>query len=449
MQRRRIVLVSVLAVVVALGLAIGIPIALSGGSPGRTATRHPAGTAPVHPIAQARVGARQGDAVQLVARSAAAAPASGDVAALARAEQTFGLSVLKQLNATQGSNGNLTVSPASLALALAMLEHGAAGSTLAQLRHTLDTTGLTPDQQGAAWATLMKQWTAPATKVELQSANSLWQQRGLQPLPGFLTAMQRYYSAGVWQADFAHNPTAAAAAINAWVKKHTNGRIPQLFAKLPATTEAVLANAIYFKASWAEPFDPSDTAPGSFAAPGGSVRAQFMKLTGSLPLAHTEGCTAVQLPYRGGRFAALALMPSSGSLAKFTAGLTTAKLRSIADALSSQPISLRLPKFTTNTSLDLTAVLKQLGMTDAFADNADFAKLAKQPLMVNTVVQKDYLAVAEKGTEAAAATGVGMVGTAVMRTTPVNFDHPFLFLVRDTKTGAILFASQVQDPSAS
>ena len=88
-------------------------------------------------------------------------------------------------------------------------------------------------------------------------------------------------------------------------------------------------------------------------------------------------------------------------------------------------------------------------MTDAFADNADFGKLAKQPLMVNTVVQKDYLAVAEKGTEAAAATGVGMVGTAVMRTTPVNFDHPFLFLVRDTKTGAILFASQVQDPSAN
>lgn len=434
--------------VVALGLAIGIPIALSGGSSGRTATGHPAGTAPAHPVVQARIGARQGDAVQLVARQAAAAPATGNVAALAQAEQTFSLAVLKQLDSRQGSTDNLTVSPASLALALAMLEHGAAGTTLAQLQQTLDTTRLTPDQQGAAWAALMKQWTAPATKIELQSANSLWQQRGLQPLPGFLTAMQRYYSAGVWQADFAHNPAAAADAINAWVKKHTNGRIPQLFAKLPNTTRAVLANAIYFKANWAEPFDPSDTAPGSFAAPAGAVQAQFMKLTGGLPLAHTEGCTAVQLPYRGGRFSALALMPSSGSLANFTADLTTAKLRDITAALKSQPVSLRLPKFTSNTSLDLTTVLKQLGMTDAFTTTANFTKLAKQPLMVNTVVQKDYLAVTEKGTEAAAATGVGLSPTAIMRTTPVDFDHPFLFLVRDTKTGAILFASQVQNPGA-
>jgi serpin B len=440
-MQRRVVLISALAVV-AVGLGIGIPVAVTTGSnsPSSPASK------PAQPLAGARIAARVGAAYELVAARTSPPAATGDPAALATAEQKFSLALLKQLS---DPAKNVTVSPASLGLALAMLEHGAAGSTLTQIQDALQTAGMTPDDQGAAWAALVKAWDDPASGVELHAANSIWDQKGFRPSPSFLDALQQYYSAGVWQADFRNDNAAATKALNDWVAQHTNGKIPQLFDQLPRDTQAVLANALYFKAMWQSPFDPHDTAPGQFSTDAGPVTTPFMQAQATMSVSHTDKCTAVELPYTGGRFAALAIMPKSGSLTDFVSGMSTSDLSSIVSGLQRKEIDLRLPKFKTTATLDLNDVLGKLGMTTAFTDGADFSKMSAEGLKVGAVVQRDYLSVAEKGTEAAAATGIVMEPTAARVPAPtVSFDHPFLFLIRDTTTGAILFASQIQNPAA-
>jgi serpin B len=144
-------------------------------------------------------------------------------------------------------------------------------------------------------------------------------------------------------------------------------------------------------------------------------------------------------------------MPTSGTLGDFTEALTADRLAGIVSSLRAQPVDVALPKFTTRSTLNLKDALTALGMPIAFTDAADFTRLTDERVQVGQVVQRVYLSVAEKGTEAAAATGIGVVGTGAMAPPPlsIRFDHPFLFLIRDTQTGAILFASQIQDPTAS
>jgi serpin B len=166
-----------------------------------------------------------------------------------------------------------------------------------------------------------------------------------------------------------------------------------------------------------------------------------------LSAAATPDYQAVQLPYRGGRFAALAIMPTSGTPADFVGGLTPERIAAIAAALR-PGMTVSLPRFTTTSTIDLKPVLGALGMADAFTDAADFSGLSPQPTRVSQAIQRVYLAVGEKGTTAAAVTGIALEPTSMPAGPQIVLNHPFLFLVRDTRTGAILFAAQVQDPTA-
>jgi serpin B len=376
----------------------------------------------------------------------------GDSAAaqrLAQAEQAFSLALLRQVG--DGSK-NVSASPASLALALSMLADGASGTTKAQLDKTLQTSGLSPEQVDAGWLAMIDGWKQ-AKDVTLSSANAVWLQKGFPVKQTFLDTLASYYGAGIWQTDFAGHMTDALAAIDSWTRNNTHGKITKLFDQLDPTTQLVLANAVYFKAAWESPFDPKDTAPGPFTLSSGDhVSAPYLNdEDSSYPAAVHDGYAAVQLPYLGGRFAALAVMPTSGTLTDFTAHLTPQKLAGIVASLHEQPVRLALPKFTTTSTLNLQDALTALGMPIAFTDRADFSRLTDQPVQVGQVVQRVYLSVAEKGTEAAAATGIAILPGAAQQppALSVSFDHPFLFLIRDTQTGAILFASQIQDPTAS
>ncbi len=216
-------------------------------------------------------------------------------------------------------------------------------------------------------------------------------------------------------------------AINAWTKQQTHGKITKLFDRLDPSTVLVLANAIYFHAAWARAFSPDDTVPGLFTtASGEQVDTKFM--TGPVTdVAQTPDYAAAQIPYRGNRFAALAVGQLSDT-----------------DAL------VKLPRFTTRSTMDLVPTLKALGMGAAF-DGADLSGLTpSRGLSVDQVVQRVYLGVGEKGTTAAAVTGISVIplSTTGGGQPEIVFDHPFLFLVRDTTTGAILFASEINDPTA-
>ena len=377
---------------------------------------------------------------------APSSPAS--VSAIGDREPDFGLRALRAL---AGSGPNVTVSPASLAIALAMLQNGARGATLAAIEKALGTSGISTTEQNEGWAGVTDAWDAAQQSgtVTIASANSLWAQDGLPVAAPFLTALGAYYNGGVWQVDF-HQPS-AAEAINAWTKQHTNNKIDKIFDELDPDTQLVLANAAYFKAAWAEPFDAGQTVNGPFTkADGSRTTASFMQTTGAYDVASTPAYDAVQLPYSGGRFSALAIMPKTGSLADYLGSLDGAGLASVVAGLRSQSIALTMPRFETSSVLPLNTTLEGLGMGIAFSDSADFSGLSSQPLMINQAIQRTYLKVAESGTEAAAVTGLGMVASgAVQAPLAVTLDHPFLFLIRDTVTGVVLFASTISDPHYS
>jgi serpin B len=442
-RRRRRRLIGV-AAVGAAAVAIAAVIVVPGGS---TGVRVPPGL---------RAADRAGDAVQLVAnvQPIAAAPEPAAAAAVARAEQAFTFALLRQMNASSKPE-NTVVSPTSLAIALSMLQNGAVGATERGIAATLQTVGLSTAQQNAGWSELMADLAAAGQQagIAVESANSLWLQQGLPMQPPFMTAMARYFQSGVWQVDFGSDLPGAIKAINSWATKKTHGKITQLFADrdIDRSTALVLANAVYFKAAWQIKFDPKLTTSGDFHITGGSTAPVPFLATGpngmKLPSAVTPSYDAVQLPYSGGRFAALAIMPKGKELTSFVDGLTTSRLQQITAALSDQrPVDLRMPKLTLQEYTNLNKIMQAMGMQQAFSAFADLSAMSPVRLVVQSVAQRDYLQIDENGTEAAAVTGISAIPVSVSVTRPIVLDHPFLFLIRDTKTGTIMFAAQIQHP---
>lgn len=406
-------------------------------SPRRTTPQPIAAGKSVH------IAARSGSAVELVSDVRALPTTANDITPVAAAQQQFALDLLR----VTSSSSNVVLSPSSLATALAMLQLGASGRTRDEIARALHTDHLSSQQQALGWAAL----TASIARTGLlDSANSVWQQRGFPLQPNYLGQLARYFQAGVWQVDFEHDMTGALSALNRWCATQTHGRITKLFDPStldPATTRLVVANAEYFKAAWKYKFDASETHDAPFyRADDSTTRVPFMKSSGPVVLTGNDRYFAAQLPYAGDRFAAQLIMPRSGSLASVISSLTPASLAAMAGAGSGDAAVL-IPKFVAHTFTDLAKPLQALGMTTAFADAADFSSLSREPLALEKIVQRDYLKVDEEGTEAAAVTGGGMQIQAAGLTTA--FDHPFLFLVRDTQTGTVLFAGQIQDPAAA
>ena len=412
----------------------------------------------VHVPAGLRAAARAGVAVQLVANDQPITAPSDTTAAMAvaRAEQAFTFALLHQTN-TSGKRDNVVLSPSSLAIALSMLQNGALGDTREGIAKTLQTSGLTNAQQNAGWAALTADLATAGKKagLTLESANSLWLQQNLPMQEPFMHTLARYFQSGVWQVDFGRDLAGATRAINTWVTDKTHGKITKLFADgdIDASTVLVLANAVYFKAAWQTQFDPKLTKDGGFyLSGGGTATVPFMATPSEgvkgLPHAITPGYDAVQLPYAGGRFAAFAILPKGQELTQFVDSLTPARLHQITATLSGErPVALQMPRFTAEQYTNLDETMKAMGMQRAFTPVADFSAMSPAGLWVQNVVQRDYLSVDEKGTEAAAVTGIDMTDLAVKVTPSISLDHPFLFLIRDTKTGTIMFAAQIQHPN--
>ncbi len=411
-----------------------------------------------NPNGNLHVAARSGPAIQLVSDNGTAEPrlAGTSSSAVAQSEQQFSLSLLKQISTSSSGSSNIVVSPLSLATALAMLELGAKGSTGTQIAHTLGTSALTPEQQAAGWSALSAELAAAGTSagIALQSANSLWLQKGLAMDPPFMTDLSRYFASGVWQVDFAADPSAAVGALNAWVARETHGHITSLFAPGAITnqTALVLANAVYFKAAWEQPFSAA-TVDDTFHLPGGTTSSvPFMHTPPGgpldVPVSTASGLDVVQLPYVGGRMAALVVMPTAGSLSTLTGSLTATGLDRIVSNMKPTSLDLAMPTLSLSDSHELIPTLKDLGMRAAFANGADLSGMSPAPLVVTDVVQKATLDVTPWGTEATAATGIGAATSASRASVALKIDHPFLFIIRDTHTGAILFEAQVNSPEA-
>lgn len=433
-RRRRRGALGAAAALVAIGVVVS---ALSGGA-------HPYPPVRVAAVAGTHVGARLDGAAQLVANDTSLAPPDrAAVAPVVAAQQALTIKLLRRL----GGHGNVTVSPASLQLALGMLQNGARGRTAHQIATALQSSELTTTQQNVGLATLTDELSSASRNahIRFESANSLWQQQGFRLRAPFLDAIAKYYRSGVWQTDFTSRQ--GTDAINAWTSQHTHGKITKLFDGLDPSTVLVLANALYLQADWRTPFDKAETTPATFTTTSGRhVQSKFMTSAADVSSTVTSSYAAAQLPYRGGRFAALVVMPTDRTLAGFVRGLTPSSLAHIAATVQKAHGSISLPRFTTATTSDLVPTLQALGMHSAFGPSADLSGLSQARTHVESVVQRAYLRVTEKGTTAAAATGVAILQSR--SGAHISFDRPFLFLVRDTSTGAILFASEIGDPTA-
>lgn len=347
----------------------------------------------------------------------------------------------------------VALSPASISDALAMTFAGARGATATQLADALDFR-LPPARLAAAFnaleASLAK---ANGPTVTLRVANALYGQSGEHFRPAFLALLAREYGAGLRTVDFARQANAALAAINAWVSAQTDGKISHLLdpGDLQPMTKLVLVNAVYLDAKWLKPFQAQNTSRAPFYAPGATVQVRTMHQTAPFPYRAATGYQALELPYRGGRLAFDILLPNPGQLRPLLARLAAEGPLKLLQGLRTTDLGLALPKIQLTSRFELAGALAKLGMPLAFEPGgADLSGIAGAPgdLYISAVVHEAYLDVNEQGTQAAAATGVAVTGTAVMAPPPVQVvvNRPFVFVLRDVKSGAVLFTGVVSHP---
>ncbi len=408
----------------------------------------------------------------LLASSASPALAEGDVgvaqadvprASVARSDakeagaalEAFGLDLYRALAPGQT---NLVFSPTSIALALAMARAGAQGQTAAEMDAVMHE--LASDDH-AGWLNALDQALASRNRtstddsgqelpVTLRIANAPFAQEGMPLEAAYLETLAARYGAGLRLVDYASATEEARQAINAWVDKRTEQRIPELLVEgvLTPQTRLTLVNAIYLKAPWQTPFSEGATEEGAFTrADGSTVEVPFMATRASLPHASGDGWQAVELPYLGGSLAMTLVLPDD--LAGFEQTLTPDGLATITSSLTDTQVALALPRFGIESKAELATILADLGMPTAFGDAADFSGITTaEQLAISNVIHQANIDVDEKGTEAAAATAVLMRESAmVAEAVTVRLDRPFLFALRDVPTGAILFLGRVGDPS--
>jgi len=381
--------------------------------------------------------------------------AAADRAAAVEGNNAFALDLYAQLR-TQG--GNLFFSPESISTALAMAYAGARGDTASQMAKTLHFT-LPPDRLHPAMGALLADLNATHQGYRLSVANALWAQQGYPFLPGFLDLTQRNYGAGFNPVDFKGDPEAARLTINQWIERKTEDKIKDLLQRgaLTPRSTLVLTNAIYFKGDWTTPFDKVLTKDEDFHLTSSqNVKAPLMHRTAGFSYLDGGTFQALEIPYKTRELSMIVLLPNDiGGLPALEQSLTAPAARQWLSQLRPVPkVILTLPRFKMTQQFALQGALSAMGMPLAFQQRAaDFSAIAgNRELFISAAIHKAFIDVNEEGTEAAAATAVIMVGAMAMtgpRPQPPVFraDHPFLFLIRDNRSGAILFLGRVTNPT--
>lgn len=382
--------------------------------------------------------------------AAAAAPADpAMVTSVAEGNRAFGVALYRELAAKPG---NVLISPISIAGAFGPVVAGAQGETRTVIARALRF----PAGGGAALhpqlGGLLRGLERDRNGATLSIANALWVQQGFTIKPAFVRVAREDYDATSENLDFVRAPASAAARINAWVNEETRGRIPTLFPPDAFTdlTRLVVTNAVYFLGDWAEPFRRSATTPQPFfLLDGGARQVPLMSRQGQYRTHWTETFTAIDLPYKDERLSMTVFLPHArGGLPAFEAGLTPERLAEWLGKLdAAQPgkTQLSLPRLEISEGYHLEGPLRAMGMGLAFSrGKANFRDIADADLYISEVAHKTFVRMDEKGTEAAAATGV--VISTVSAPLPFRADHPFFFLLRDKTSGAILFMGRIADP---
>jgi serpin B len=380
--------------------------------------------------------------------------AAASKAAVVKGNTAFAADMYRELG---DGNDNLFFSPYSISTALAMTAAGAKGATATAMREGLRLPSGSPNAAFKAIASDLDSRTADQSQggvpFKLTVANSLWGEKTQPFAPEFLSTVSENYGASLELADFLHKADTERKRINDWVENKTNDKIKNLLAQgtVDASTRLVLVNAIYFKASWDKPFKAENTEDKPFKPlEGGSVNVPMMGRIENMMYASTDAYDAIALPYVGGELEFVAIAPRAGTFKSFERSFTGEKLEKIYGELDTKRVDLSLPKFKIEgDGVKLKSPLTKMGMGKAFTDDADFSGITgHRDTKIDDVVHKAFVALDEKGTEAAAATAVVMRTLSMRPTQPAvaRFDHPFIFAIRDVPTGSVLFLGRVTKP---
>jgi serpin B len=383
-------------------------------------------------------------------------PGQPDLVALVDGNNAFAFDLYSAL---KGEQGNLFYSPYSISQALAMTYGGARDTTEKEMAATLHFT-LPQASLHPAFNSLDRQLMARGQGARgkdgkgfrLNVVNAIWGQADYSFLPDYLDLLAQNYGAGLRTLDFRAAPEAGRQVINKWVADQTEQRIKDLIpvGAIDPLTRLVLTNAIYFNAAWADNFEKTATQPAPFhLLDGSAVDVPMMHQTERLGYAAGDGYQAVSLPYDGRELEMVVLLPDEGKFAEFEKSLDASRAGSIVKGLAPKQVALSLPGFKFESEFSLGNILSEMGMPTAFSgDQADFSGMTgNRELSISRVIHKAFVGVDESGTEAAAATAVVMRATA-MPAMPqeVTVDRPFIFLIRDIQTGAVIFVGRVVNP---
>lgn len=369
------------------------------------------------------------------------------------ANNQFAVDMYQQINGQPDqADDNVFFSPYSLSTAMAMLYAAAEGETKAQIQKTfyypsMDT--LNPNS-----AALYNQFNKPNPDYKLATVNDLWMEQGLTPTKSYVDTVQRYYGGQVTNLDFESNPNPSRLIINKKIAQHTNQLIPELLPKgsIKPITVAVLTNAIYFKGDWKVPFEVQSTTEQPFYNHiGTSPNIKMMQLQEHFGYSEDKQVQVVQLPYKGDDLSMLVILPKSkdkAAMQQLVRDLSADTIKQWSKDLVTQEVNVHLPKFRLEAGYQMKDLLTDMGMPRAFQKGAGFNLFDNSPpIKIDDVYHKAVVIVDEKGTEAAAATGIVTEATAASAPPPVfKADHPFIFMIKDNKTDAILFLGQVNKP---
>jgi serpin B len=391
------------------------------------------------------------------ARETAPDVSETDLALLIEGNSAFAFELYQALREEEG---NLFYSPHSISVALAMTYAGARNETAEQMATTLQFL-LEQERLHPAFNWLDAELASRGEGAEgkdgkgfrLNIVNAIWGQKDYSFLSTFLDVLAENYGAGLRILDFITETEKSRLTINQWVSDQTEGRIEDLIPQgaIDALTRLVLTNAIYFNAAWEYPFDEDMTSDGPFfLLDGGQVSVPMMKQTESFGYTEEEGYQAVELQNDGNELSMVILLPESGKFEAFEKTLNAQQVSDIIGGLQPTEVALTMPKFEFDSEFSLKDTLAGMGMPIAFSSSADFSGITGTPnLSITEVLHKAFVSVDEAGTEAAAATAVIVGETAVPgQPVEVTLDRPFVFLIRDIETGAILFVGRVLNPGA-
>ena len=369
-------------------------------------------------------------------------------AEIIEADHAFGFELFREIYKVSEEE-NIMISPMSISYALGMTYNGAVGTTLDAFNDVLHFGGLTNQEVNESYKDLMDQLLNLSEEVEFALANSIWFKEGYPVLEDFIKTNEDYFNAAIREADFSDPKT--VDLINGWIEEQTNDKIKDMLDQIPEDVIMYLINAIYFNANWKYEFPKEDTYEGDFYLENESeITVDYMVVDGDFQYTLMDDFTAVELPYSDSSFSMVVMLPHlEGSISSLTESLNVDSWNSWFENSHRIAIRIILPKFKYKFKNLLNDPLLTLGLGVAFSDNADFSRIVPdRKLCISRVIHQTFIDVQEEGTEAAAATIVEIKELSSPGGSYISFraDHPFLYLIKENSTGAIVFMGKVGRP---